>query len=106
MNYITGPVGAPKLRPERREVRRIMARRLPWVAATIVVIAVAAGLAAWALMAPIEVVPATGAYETWTGTTSGFAWGATTETWTGTTTAWTESYVAANPALAQWVNVG
>jgi hypothetical protein len=106
MNYVTGPVGAPRLRPEKREVRRIMAGRLPWVAATIVVIVVAAGLAAWALMAPIEVIPPSGLYETWTGATGGFAWGATTESWSGVTAAWSEAYVQANPALAQWVNVG
>jgi hypothetical protein len=72
LDYVPGPVGAPKLKIQR-EVKKEMSSRLPWVAATIIIV-VAAGLGAMALSTPTTTVnPPTGAS---TGTFGGITQGA------------------------------
>ncbi|MEM2192158.1 MAG: hypothetical protein QXG38_00915 [Candidatus Hadarchaeales archaeon] len=57
LDYSPGPPRAPKFRIEKKEVEKGMSGRLPWVAATIVIV-IAAGLGAWALTQP-TLAPAT-----------------------------------------------
>jgi hypothetical protein len=52
------PVGAPKIKYEKKEVNKAMTSKLPWVAAAIIIVAAAA--AAWALWPTAEVPPAAG----------------------------------------------
>jgi ssRNA-specific RNase YbeY (16S rRNA maturation enzyme) len=74
LDYVPGPVGAPKLKIER-EVKKEMSSRLPWVAATVIIV-VAAGLGAWALSTPSTTVnPSTGGAGTATGVFGGIAQG-------------------------------
>jgi hypothetical protein len=67
------PPASPEMK--RMEVRKGMAQRLPWVAAAIVIIVVAA-LGAWVLTVPPAVppAPAVPATESWTAS----VWGTTT----------------------------
>jgi rubredoxin len=88
MDYVPGVVGAPSLKVERREVRKAMAQRLPWVAAAVIIV-VAVGLAAWALMPAPAVKPVVeGPWQQWWRAILGVPVGTTsTEGWSGSISA-------------------
>jgi hypothetical protein len=74
LDYTPGVVGAPRFRMEKKEVSKGMSGRLPWVAATVVIV-IAAGLAAWALsQPPVSPGPVAPAQGTITGVASGTPW--------------------------------
>ncbi|MEW6221709.1 MAG: hypothetical protein AB1476_00085 [Candidatus Hadarchaeota archaeon] len=52
LDYVPGPVGAPRIKKLEKEVRKGMSSRIPWVAATLIIV-VAAGLGAWMLSTPL-----------------------------------------------------
>jgi len=69
LDYVPGPVGAPKLKIER-EVKKGMSSKLPWIAATVIIV-VAAGLGAWALATPATPPSSVGGTATITGVAGG-----------------------------------
>lgn len=64
MDYAPGSVGAPKFRIEKKEVNKSMSGRIPWVAATVVIVIVA-GLGAWALSTPTTTNPSSASGAQW-----------------------------------------
>jgi hypothetical protein len=98
LDYVPGSVGAPRIKKLEKEVRKGMSSRIPWVAATLVIV-VAAGLGAWMLSTPLAKGAPFGSVETWNGTTSGAAG------WTSlTSSSGSLRQVSAVPGTAQ-VNV-
>jgi hypothetical protein len=62
------PVGAPKMKFEKREVSKAMTSKLPWVAAAIIIVVAAAG--AWLILGGAPAVPS-GRVEEWRAIRSG-----------------------------------
>ena len=55
LDYAPGPVGAPRIRLEKKEVKREMATKLPWATAAVIIIVAAIG--AWTIWGQAPAAP-------------------------------------------------